>query len=92
MTLVACESLVIIKKKKRQSAIYYFYRFMIFVYRTTFFFTLEQPDAPREVQIAETGSRVVRLSWEPPFSGNSLITQYILHIRENGEILISVLT
>ncbi|KAG8194566.1 hypothetical protein JTE90_013309 [Oedothorax gibbosus] len=44
----------------------------------------EQPDAPREVQISETGSRLVRLSWEPPFSGNSLITQYVLHIRENG--------
>ncbi|GBL94720.1 Down syndrome cell adhesion molecule-like protein Dscam2 [Araneus ventricosus] len=44
----------------------------------------EQPDAPREVQISETGSRLVRLSWEPPFSGNSLITKYILHIRENG--------
>ncbi|GFU44260.1 down syndrome cell adhesion molecule-like protein Dscam2, partial [Trichonephila clavipes] len=43
----------------------------------------EQPDAPREVQISETGSRLVRLSWEPPFSGNSLITKYILHIREN---------
>ncbi|GIX79083.1 down syndrome cell adhesion molecule-like protein Dscam2 [Caerostris extrusa] len=45
----------------------------------------EQPDAPREVQISETGSRLVRLSWEPPFSGNSLITKYILHIRENGK-------
>lgn len=44
----------------------------------------EIPDPPRDIQVEMTNSRDVKISWEPPFSGNSLITQYIIHLRENA--------
>ncbi|XP_028967400.1 Down syndrome cell adhesion molecule-like protein Dscam2 [Galendromus occidentalis] len=44
----------------------------------------EPPDPPRAVRISEAASRHVRLTWEPPFSGNSLITQYRIQILETA--------
>ncbi|XP_023244466.1 Down syndrome cell adhesion molecule-like protein Dscam2 [Centruroides sculpturatus] len=44
----------------------------------------EIPDPPRDIQVVETSGRQVTIAWEPPFSGNSLITQYIIHLRENA--------
>ncbi|UYV62845.1 Dscam [Cordylochernes scorpioides] len=43
----------------------------------------EPPDAPREVAAAEVSSRQARLTWDPPFSGNSLISHYLVSFRQN---------
>ncbi|UYV62843.1 hypothetical protein LAZ67_2002135 [Cordylochernes scorpioides] len=44
----------------------------------------EPPDAPREVAAAEVSSRQARLTWDPPFSGNSLISHYLVSFRQNA--------
>ena len=38
----------------------------------------EAPDSPHDIQIVEIGSRKVKLSWSPPYSGNSPITFYYI--------------
>ncbi|KAL1430243.1 hypothetical protein MTO96_015187 [Rhipicephalus appendiculatus] len=37
------------------------------------------PDPPSDVDVREVGSRTARVTWSVPFTGNSPITQYVLH-------------
>ncbi|KAL1430242.1 hypothetical protein MTO96_015186 [Rhipicephalus appendiculatus] len=37
------------------------------------------PDPPVDVDAREVGSRTARITWSAPFTGNSAITQYVLH-------------
>ncbi|XP_050039747.1 cell adhesion molecule Dscam1-like isoform X1 [Dermacentor andersoni] len=37
------------------------------------------PDPPGDIDVREVGSRTARITWSTPFTGNSAITQYVLH-------------
>ncbi|XP_077560152.1 cell adhesion molecule Dscam1-like isoform X2 [Haemaphysalis longicornis] len=37
------------------------------------------PDPPGDVDVREVGSRTARVTWSSPFTGNSPITQYVVH-------------
>ncbi|KAH7953422.1 hypothetical protein HPB49_008090 [Dermacentor silvarum] len=37
------------------------------------------PDPPGDIDVREVGSRTARITWATPFTGNSAITQYVLH-------------
>ncbi|XP_071035293.1 cell adhesion molecule Dscam1-like [Parasteatoda tepidariorum] len=45
----------------------------------------EPPDAPQDVKVLEFGSRSAKIGWAAPYSGNSQISQYILHYKEEGD-------
>ncbi|XP_064480165.1 cell adhesion molecule Dscam1-like isoform X2 [Ornithodoros turicata] len=44
------------------------------------------PDAPANVEVREVSSRTVRVSWSPPFTGNSPITQYTIHWKTPDDL------
>ncbi|XP_076342768.1 cell adhesion molecule Dscam1-like isoform X2 [Tachypleus tridentatus] len=44
----------------------------------------EPPDSPKEIELLETGSREVVITWSPPFSGNSLILNYTIQWKAKG--------
>lgn len=41
----------------------------------------ESPSAPVEVKVKETTSRTILVQWSPSFTGNSIITKYIIHYK-----------
>ncbi|XP_035222850.1 Down syndrome cell adhesion molecule-like protein Dscam2, partial [Stegodyphus dumicola] len=43
------------------------------------------PDAPQNLEIHDVASRSVRLTWDRPFDGNSLITQYTVMWRQTDD-------
>ncbi|GFQ82593.1 down syndrome cell adhesion molecule-like protein Dscam2 [Trichonephila clavata] len=45
----------------------------------------EPPDAPQDVKVLEFGSRIAKLGWSAPYSGNSPITHFILHYKEEAD-------
>lgn len=44
----------------------------------------EQPDTPTDVKLSDITSRAAKLSWTPPYNGNSRITAYYLYLLEHG--------
>ena len=38
----------------------------------------EEPEAPRNLRLVESGSRSVTLSWSAPYDGNAPIQNYLL--------------
>lgn len=49
----------------------------------------EAPDPPQEVKMLESDGRSATISWSPPFSGNSPITNYLVqHKLETGKKII----
>lgn len=51
----------------------------------SFFRLLEKPDIPQELKITRTASRVVDISWSPPYSGNSRLLNYLLFQEEEKD-------
>lgn len=49
---------------------------------------LEVPHPPQAVAVL-SANRSINISWTPPFNGNSIITDYIIRVRETstGEVL-----
>ncbi|XP_064480488.1 cell adhesion molecule Dscam1-like [Ornithodoros turicata] len=45
----------------------------------------EPPDSPQDVKLLEYSSRFVKLSWSPPYSGNSPILKYFVQYKEDSE-------
>lgn len=46
----------------------------------------EAPDAPQDVKVLEFDGRSAKISWSPPYSGNSPITHYVVqHKLEGGD-------
>ncbi|KFM68991.1 Down syndrome cell adhesion molecule-like protein Dscam2, partial [Stegodyphus mimosarum] len=45
----------------------------------------EPPDAPQDVKVLEFGSRTAKIGWSAPYSGNSPISQFILHYKEEAD-------
>ncbi|CAG2161346.1 unnamed protein product [Oppiella nova] len=43
----------------------------------------EPPDTPLDVKVDDITSRSARVSWAPPFTGNSRITKYHIYLKEN---------
>ena len=43
----------------------------------------EPPDPPKDLQVLEITSRSIKISWSPPYSGNSPITSYHLQYRSS---------
>jgi hypothetical protein len=46
-----------------------------------FFFRLEPPDPPVNLEVVEVGSRSVKLSWQPPFDGHSKLLGYTVQYK-----------
>ena len=46
-----------------------------------FFFPLEPPDPPVNLEVVEVGSRSVKLSWQPPFDGHSKLLGYTVQYK-----------
>ncbi|XP_074593224.1 cell adhesion molecule Dscam1-like [Brevipalpus obovatus] len=44
----------------------------------------EPPDCPTEVRAGEIGSRSLTISWNPPYTGNSVITNYTVEYRSRN--------
>ena len=46
----------------------------------------ETPDAPSDVEVRQTGSRDVQITWKEAYSGNSAITRYTVQCKNfSGE-------
>ncbi|XP_074653669.1 cell adhesion molecule Dscam1-like [Tubulanus polymorphus] len=45
---------------------------------------LERPEAPTNVNVEQTTSRSVEVSWRPAFDGNAVITQYIVQYKNSS--------
>lgn len=45
----------------------------------------EAPDPPQEVKMVEFDGRSTKVTWSPPFSGNSPITSYTIQYKPEGE-------
>ncbi|XP_054161030.1 cell adhesion molecule DSCAM-like, partial [Oppia nitens] len=43
----------------------------------------EPPDTPLDVKVDDISSRSARVSWAPPFTGNSRITKYHIYLNES---------
>ncbi|XP_053213156.1 cell adhesion molecule DSCAM-like isoform X2 [Panonychus citri] len=43
----------------------------------------ESPDPPNDIKTTEVKSRSVKITWSPPFSGNSPIQRYHIYLREH---------
>ncbi|XP_065292521.2 cell adhesion molecule Dscam1-like isoform X2 [Dermacentor albipictus] len=50
------------------------------------------PDPPSDVDVREVGSRTARVTWSVPFTGNSPITQYVLHWKTTDGLWQDTLT
>lgn len=49
---------------------------------------LEPPDAPSDLKITEHDGRSARVSWSPPYSGNSPIIHYLIQYKlDSGQCL-----
>ena len=46
------------------------------------YYFIEPPDTPFDVKLNDISSRTVRLSWSPPFGGNTRITKYYIYLEE----------
>lgn len=46
---------------------------------------LETPDAPEKVKIIDIDGRSAKVSWKTPFSGNSIILQYLIEFQQAEE-------
>lgn len=44
----------------------------------------EPPDSPQEVKVLEADGRSATISWSPPFSGNSPITNYVIQYKPDN--------
>ncbi|XP_046991962.1 Down syndrome cell adhesion molecule-like protein Dscam2 [Schistocerca americana] len=47
----------------------------------------EPPDPPFDVEVTEINSRSVRLSWHPPFDGNSPLTGYLIQYKRGTSLI-----
>lgn len=46
------------------------------------YYFIEPPDTPFDVKLNDISSRTVRLSWSPPFGGNTRIMKYYIYLEE----------
>ena len=50
------------------------------------FLVAEPPDGPSDLKVIEHDGRSARISWSPPYSGNSPIIHYLIQYKlESGQ-------